>query len=271
MSDALIEAVLDGDVEAAAGQLEQDRGLANLVVNGEDSEFPEGTTLLHLAVQAGNADVVKLLVESGAELNKRNSEGRAPLHDAIECCFGEATELLVESGAEVDISAAAILGATELVSELLSENQELANDRSTNLSPLGWAAFGDQPETAELLIKAGARMDDGELLCAAAVGHVDVTRILLAHGADPNQIDERAGGTALHAAIGMKFTDDASDVVRILLEAGADPNAKTTSGMTAVELAKNRSARQAEAIDRGEEIEFQRNYEGILEILRSNG
>ena len=269
MSEVLIEAVLDADVETVARQLEQGRGLANLVISGEESEFPEGTTLLHVAVQTGNMDIVKLLIESGAELNQRNEEGRAPLHDAIECCFGEATELLVESGAEVDISAAAILGATELVSELLNENGELANDRSTNLSPLGWAAFGDQPETAELLIKAGARMDDGELLCAAAVGHVDVTRVLLAHGADPNEFDERAGGTALHAAIGMKFTEDASDVVKLLLEAGADLTTKTTSGMTAIELAESRAASQAEAIEDGEGLEFERNYDGVLEILRS--
>ena len=112
-------------------------------------------------------------------------------------------------------------------------------------------------------------MDDGELLCAAAVGHVDVTRVLLEHGADPNEMDERAGGTALHAAIGMKFTEDASEVVKVLLDAGADPQSKTTGGMTAIELAESRSARQAETLAKGEEVEFERNYDGVLEILRN--
>ena len=70
------------------------------------------------------------------------------------------------------------------------------NDRSTRLSPLGWASFGNQVETARELIERGARMDDGELLCAASVGHVEVGRLLIQHGADPNVVSEEAGGNA---------------------------------------------------------------------------
>ena len=75
----------------------------------------------------------------------------------------------------------------------------LASSASTG-SPLGWAAFGNQVETATELILRGARMDDGELLCAALVGHVEVGRLLIAHGADPNELFTEAGGNALHAA-----------------------------------------------------------------------
>ena len=42
-------------------------------------------------------------------------------------------------------------------------------------------------------------MDDGELLCASSVGHVEVGRVLIRHGADPT-IPTSQGKTALQVA-----------------------------------------------------------------------
>ncbi len=150
------------------------------------SEAADGTggcTGLHVAVHCANVEIARLLISSGVDLEARNEDGRTALHDSIEYGKREIEKLLLESGAEVDVCAAAILGRIEGVRELLDQDPDLVNDRSTNLSPLGWASYGNQTEVAAELISRGARMDDGELLCAASVGHAEVGRLLLQHEA----------------------------------------------------------------------------------------
>lgn len=225
------------------------------------SSAPErqlGCTGLHAAVYAGQAEVARVLVDAGIDLHVRTTEGRTALHDSIEFGQHEIEHLLVERGAEVDVCVAAILGRLDRLQELLDGDPALANDYSTQLSPLGWASFGNQVATATELIERGARMDDGELLCAASVGHVEVGRLLIERGADPNAIDPGAGGNALHAAVSMKYARDSRPFVEMLLEHGADVNTRTTKGMTAVEIAEARAAQPEE----------QRPFKEIAAMLR---
>jgi ankyrin repeat protein len=270
MSKPLLDAIVDGDEARVRELLDAEPELLQqrLPVD-ERLGRAEQCTALHAAVGAGELRIAELLIACGIDLDARNSEGRTPLHDAIEHGAEELIELLLESGAEVDINAAAILGHASRVIELLEYDPELVNDRSTNLSPLGWAAFGDQDEVARDLLARGARMDAGELLCAASVGHVAVARVLLEHGADPDQFDQRAGGTALHAAVSMKYSCDSVELVELLLESGADPMLRTESGMTALELAEFHQLKQCEQLESGEALPLERNFAGVVELLRA--
>ena len=71
------------------------------------------------------------------------------------------------------------------------------------------------------------------LMLAAARGYIDVVRLLLSHGADPNLADE-GGGTALIYTVWKGHTE----IVRVLLEHGADPEAATRDGRTALRVAR---------------------------------
>lgn len=204
---------------------------------------PRGGTGLHLAVHADRPDVIRVLLDAGIDPDVRNAAGRTALHDAIEGGRRQITELLIDGGgATVDICAAAILGRLERLRQLLGEDPSRANDRSTGLSPLGWAAFGNRVTAAAVLIDRGARMDDGELLCAASAGHVEVGRLLLDRGVDPDAIDPGAGGTALHAAAAMRYTPDARPFVRMLLGRGANPRIRDRKGRTPAGIAEARAA-----------------------------
>ncbi len=227
-----------------------------------------GGTGLHLAVHTGDVEIAKLLIEHGVDLETRNDDGRTALHDSIEFARTEIEELLVDAGAIIDICAAAILGMMERVRELLAQDPELVNDRSTNLSPLGWASFGNQADIATELISRGARMDDGELLCAASVGHVEVGRVLLQHGADPNEIDPRAGGNALHAAAKMRYTHDSSAFIEMLLAAGVDPSIRSRQGKTALQIAEDGARDQAASGGQKTVESWERNFEGVAKLLR---
>lgn len=63
------------------------------------------------------------------------------------------------------------------------------------LSALHWASYYGQLSTARLLIKYGANVSRlgpdfvSPLLLAAAQGHHEIVRLVLQHGADPNQTD----------------------------------------------------------------------------------
>jgi len=63
----------------------------------------KGETALHIAVQCGQADAISLLLESGANIQASDSKGRTALHFAVE--GGEDTyvvvSLLLANGADV--------------------------------------------------------------------------------------------------------------------------------------------------------------------------
>lgn len=62
-------------------------------------------------------------------------------------------------------------------------------------------------------------------------GHAPLVRLLLAHNADPNRLNDR-GQSPLAGAV---FKDE-SEVVEALLEGGADPDVGEPSAIEAVEL-----------------------------------
>ncbi len=229
-------------------------------------ERQTAATGLHAAVYARQPEVARLLLDAGIEIEARTTEGRTALHDSIEFGRDEITALLIERGATVDICSAAILGKLERVRELLDEAPRLANDRSTGLSPLGWASFGNQVGTATELLDRGARMDDEELLCAASVGHVDVGRLLLDRGADPHALG-RGGGNALHVAAAMRYTHDSRPFIEMLIERGIDPHATTADGRTALQIAEQKEREQRKAAPSGC---GRRRYAEVARLLREH-
>lgn len=87
---------------------------------------------LHSASLKGDIETVKLLIESGTDVNARNKDGQSPLHWAAFRGHYKIAELLIEAGANVN--AACI----------------------KKWSPLHWAAKEGHIKLAELLIKSGA-------------------------------------------------------------------------------------------------------------------
>lgn len=61
-----------------------------------------GRTVLFSAVQSGNEDVVKLLLDIPLDPNSVDTLGNVPLHLAVEMGSESITLLLLSSGANVD-------------------------------------------------------------------------------------------------------------------------------------------------------------------------
>jgi uncharacterized protein len=130
---------------------------------------------------------------------------------------GRARELA--AGAKLDVFEAAALGETERLRELLAGDPELARAHSDDdFTPLHYAAFFDGPEAA---------------------------RVLVEHGGDVNSFaDNDLGVHPLNSAAAA----GQSEVAAILLEAGADPNARTRSGFSPLDAARENADDKLEAL-----------------------
>ncbi|KAH0536664.1 hypothetical protein FGG08_006490 [Glutinoglossum americanum] len=171
----------------------------------------KGETYLHCASTYGHCKIAQLLVEKGADVNARDSDGWTALHREAIAGHEAGLRLLVEKGADVD-----------------------ARD-SDGWTALHGAASNGHEVAVRLLVEKGAdvnaRDGDGDTVLhrAAGNGHEAVVRLLVEKGADVNAKD-RYGWTALHRAAG----DRHEAVVQLLVEKGADVNAKDRHGNTAL-------------------------------------
>jgi len=72
-----------------------------------------GTSLLHSACQSGNVDLVRLLIQAGADVNAKDEDGDSPLHGAMAIGKNyDIARILIENGA--DCSDQAFGGRTPL-------------------------------------------------------------------------------------------------------------------------------------------------------------
>jgi len=134
--------------------------------------------------------LVDVLLDHGASVEGRGSgEWTSPLMTALAFGFGSAAEALVRRGARVDNAAAA-------------------------------AGLGRLAETGRLLATASSEDRHRALALAAQHGRVEIVRMLLDAGEDPNRYNPKGNhghSTPLHQAVGAGH--DA--VVRLLVERGA--------------------------------------------------
>ena len=92
-----------------------------------DERFPvdgvvsDGETLLHLVAVGGDARLLRLLVERGLNVSRRDYFGLTPLHYAVLCRSGECVKVLLELGANAKAEAPLLgspLNAARLYMEL---------------------------------------------------------------------------------------------------------------------------------------------------------
>ena len=235
--------------------------LPNYVLIIEEST---GNTPLHVAVSSCRANMVQLLLaHPGTNFNARDDYGHTPLQDAAKSCDGDVIDLLLaHPGADPNI--------------LFTTQKNAPMGSNEEMSLLHLAARHSNAAGAETLLVNGANLSPvtangtTPLHFAATWNMIDVTDVLLRHGADPNAHDYDEGRTPLHAAViwnGLEKqhvtflllahaeTDpgaeddlgltplhwaakhDTVNIVEVLLDQGVDPNSRADNGQTPLHLA----------------------------------
>ncbi|KAJ7049829.1 ankyrin repeat-containing domain protein [Mycena amicta] len=191
---------------------------------------------LQAASAGGHLDVVRLLLEYGADVNAQGRLNRNALQAASEGGHLNIVRLLLEHGADVNaqgglygnsLQAASESAGGHLVRLLLEHGADVNAQGGFYGNALQAASDGGHLDIVRLLLEHGADVNAQGGLCgsslqaASASGHLDVVRLLLEHGANINMQGGHYGN-ALQAALAGGHLD----VVRLLLEHGTDVNAQ---------------------------------------------
>ncbi len=179
----------------ATGDLERIRATVlkhpQLLESTDNRNF--GATPLTMACFSGRRAVVELLIELGADPNKRsdwNMGPWSPLHCSMFRRDKELAKFLLSHGAVLDVHTAAGLGDCEAASQLLDIDPLRVHERGGDgCLPLH---FADTVEVASLLLERGAEIDGRcidhhstpvQYLCGK---RPEVARFLLSAGAQPD-------------------------------------------------------------------------------------
>ena len=125
--------------------------------NARDAGTPSETPL-HWTASSDDADVARVLIDGGADIDLPGGSIGTPLENAVGYACWNVARLLVERGARVDkLWPAAALGMVDRLQELVSTR---ANADIDELSQALWhACNGGQRRAAELLVGEGADLN----------------------------------------------------------------------------------------------------------------
>lgn len=170
----IFQLIKNGDLKGAIDSINS--GRYNL--NSADSS---SRTALMVSAKSGYADIVKLLLEKGADTEIMDQAGNTALFYAIESRFTGIVRLLLEKGADYG-----------------HENNE-------KMKPAAFAVKHGSVDILKILIEKGADINakdcygDTALTWAAYIGSYDSAKLLIDSGADINAVTLH-GNTALSLA-----------------------------------------------------------------------
>ncbi|TMW64309.1 hypothetical protein Poli38472_012931 [Pythium oligandrum] len=215
-----------------------------------------GMTPLYVACQDGHEDIARFLISRGADLDRSNRTKHAPIHEAVAGGFLSIVSLLLDSGAEkhvVDAMGVTIWheaagnGSVDMLELLvkydvsLQPHGHIQVDKVMARHPFHYAAVEGKPAFIQAMLAKNlvdVNFVDADncsaIYYAAANGHADVLKVLLANGGDPNLSSIRR--SPLHCAVEWRRIA----CIQLLLAHGASRDARDKEARTPQEIAQAR-------------------------------
>lgn len=217
-------------------------------------------TALMMAARQGDMEAVRFLVEAGTDVNTVSGDGKNALGLAIFNGHYEIASFLIDK--KSDVNRADAQRFTPLFWAVDRRDME------KGANGFAWLVTDDPLPLIKKLLEAGANPNAvvnntprsrnrggsprivfaNTLMRAVFAGDIEVAKLLLAHGADPNTVSSD-NESMLQAAAGLAFipgynaertSEERVALVKMLLELGADVNHADHYGITPLMSAANR-------------------------------
>lgn len=154
-------------------------------------------TPLLWAAWRGDIKKVRVLLELGADPNKKDLEGYSPLAKAAQAGHFECVRALVEGGAtvntktvwDVHLISPTVSNGLRIAEYLLAHGSTATAPSHRGWTPLHCACYCGATSIVSLLLKHGVDIDiqnelgDSPVMVAAQIGHDDITCLLIDMGA----------------------------------------------------------------------------------------
>ena len=164
-------------------------------------------TPLRTASMSGQVDIMRWLLDHGADANARSKDGITPLSGAVSRMDVDVVQVLLEHNADVNLqlhggatplycalnARHSVRKVADMVRRLLEHGADPNICNNAHSSPLHQASSNGLLEAARLLLSYGAKVDEKDtwgrtpFQLAASKRHDEITKLLLEHGAVPQQ------------------------------------------------------------------------------------
>lgn len=189
------------------------------IVDEEDCKvdfYYKELTPLMFASKEGYIDIVKILLQAGANVHVTTMDGVTAIMGAVQQGHAVVVQMLINAGAKVNVEYA-----------------------GGNMTPLMLCCVLGKDDMAKILIDAGADVNfrskaTGEscILVASRNNAIKVVELLLKSGANVNDLDNQSHSPLMYAA-----HLDSPEIVELLLKNGANTELRDKEGTTAIIMA----------------------------------
>ncbi|RWS24883.1 protein phosphatase 1 regulatory subunit 16A-like protein [Leptotrombidium deliense] len=229
---------------AARNDVEEVRRLLMLGVS-PDSTNEDGLTALHQCCIDDSEEMMKLLIEFGANVNAKDSEQWTPLHAAATCGHLHLVKFLIIKGADLlavnaDGNMPYDICEDELTLDYIESEMAKRGITQEMIDETRAAIENEMLNDLKDIAESGKDLEyrDGQgatpLHVGAANGYLMVVEFLLDQHVSTDVVDDDMW-QPIHAAACWGHPD----VVEMLVQAGADLNAKTKNGETPFDICED--------------------------------
>ncbi len=211
----------------------------------------EGSTALHFAINAGEAAVVRQLLDAGADVTTRNIAGVSPLQLAVTSGNAQVVSMLLARGADARardeakeslLMLAARHGDGAMASALIAAGAEVDYvEPRFSQDAMMIAVRSGNPSVVAALIKAGAELNHQTppgpepTTREPGAGGGSTGEGMIRSGVPPE--GQRLAGTGMMTALLYAARDHQVDAARLLVKAGAQLELAEYNGITPLLMA----------------------------------